>query len=132
MQVVVFTTNTVRLVRDPPNLSDMTKWPNAVVNPDLSNVQGLLPQFWHLEGGEIVPMSPHEMRYRKKIITANGMDNAIRRLELTEIRPEMKDYEVIKALEMEYNQLRIGHMVYIGISIVNFLIGLIILYKVFR
>lgn len=132
MQVVIFTTNTARILKDPANLSEMTKWPNAVINPDLSQVQGLVPQFWRIESGSIVPMNPPEMRYRKQIITANGMDNAIRRLELSDIRPEMKDYMVIKALEHEYNQLRVGHWVYIGISAFNLLLTLVLIYKGFK
>lgn len=129
MNVVVFTTNTARLLTNPPNLSDMTKWPNAVIEPNLSQVQGLLPQFWRILDGDIVPMSPMEIRYRKKLITANGMDNIVRRLELEEIRPEMKDYQVIKALEHEYNQLRIINWVYIGLAILNSILTTIVLIK---
>lgn len=129
MQVVVFTTNTCRILKDPANLSEMTKWPNAVVDPDLSQVQGLLPQFWRLSEGNIVPMGPLEIRYRKQVITANGMDNVVRRLDLNEIRPEMKDYEVIKALQFEYNQLRAINWVYLSILIINFILTLILLIK---
>lgn len=129
MQVAVFTTNTVRLLTNPPNLSDMAKWPNAVVDPDLSRINGLPPHFWRLDEGDIVPMTPIEIRYRKKLITANGMDNVVRKLDLAEIRPEMKDFMVIKALESEYNQLRVGHWVYIGISALNLLLSLWMIIK---
>lgn len=129
MIVVIFTTNTARILTNPPNLSDLSKWENAVIEPDLSKVQGLLPQFWKLEEGDIVPMSPFEIRYRKKVITANGMDNVIRRLDLNEIRPEMKDYQVIKALEQEYNQLRVANWVYIGIGTLNVLLTLWMILK---
>lgn len=125
----MFTTNTARILRDPPNLSDMTKWPNAVIDPDLSRVSGLLPQFWRLEDGSVVPMSPHEIRYRKQVITSNGMDNVVRRLELNEIRPEMKDYEVIKALQLEYNQLRVINWAYLCLGILNLILSIVILSK---
>jgi len=129
MNVVVFTTNTARILTNPPNLSDMTKWPNAVIEPNLSQVNGLLPQFWRLLDGDIVPMSPLEIRYRKKLITSSGMDNVVRRLDLEEIRPEMKDYQVIKALEFEYNQLRIINWVYLGLILLNLILTLVVLIK---
>lgn len=117
MDVVVFTTNSVRIIPAHQAAKEMTKWPNVVINPDLTKVQGLLPQFWKIDNGEVIPMTSKEIRYRKRHIEKNGMDNAIRPLQLDEIQPPVRDYEVIRALEDEYNQLKTINYVYLGLQI---------------
>lgn len=129
MDVVVFTTNSVRIIPADQAPKELIKWPNVVINPDLSKVQGLLPQFWKLDNGEVVPMTPKEIRYRKRHIEVNGMDNAIRYLPLSEIEPPIKEYEVIRALESEYNQLKTINYVYLGLQIACALLLLAILIK---
>lgn len=129
MEACVFTTNTCRILKNPSNISELTKWPNAVLSPDFSKVGEVPPHFWKLVDGDIVSMSPREIRYRKKVISMNGMDNVIRRLELSDIRPEMKDYEIIRALDAEYNQLKTVNYVYLGLMILNLLLTILLFKK---
>lgn len=129
MRAVVFTLNSARILDNPLQLSSMVQWPNAVIDPDLSHVEDVLPQFWKLDNGSIVPMTPKEVRYRKRVIERNGMDNHIRRLDLHEIQPEFKDYEVILALDKEYNQLRSINYVYLAAQILCLMLLVLILMK---
>lgn len=129
MQSVIFTTNSARLFNTDQAPAGILKWPNVAINPDLARVEGVLPQFWKLEDGFIVAMTPKEIRHRKRVIEKNGIDNYVRKLELFEIRPEIKDYEIIKALEKEYNQLRIINYFYVGAQVLTVILLIVVLFK---
>lgn len=66
-KVVIFTQNNARILVNPPDLSKFDKKENAFVNPDLSLVTGIEPQFWKL----IKPDQPIDLnsahRLRKEL-----------------------------------------------------------------
>lgn len=53
--VVVFTSNNARILTV-EDTSQYEKWPNAVINPDMSKVRNLPPHYWRLHKGQILPM----------------------------------------------------------------------------
>jgi len=129
MQCIVFSTNSARILTNPTNGRELSSWPNVVFDPDLSRVEGVMPQFWKIQDGEIYPMNSREIKYRKKVIQRHGIDNFIRRLEEYEIRPELKDMQIIEALDNEYTAIKRNSL---AILIAQVLIFALILYLVVR
>lgn len=125
MRYLVFTTNSARIVADPPQAKEMLSWPNVIANPDLTRVDGVLPQFWKLEDELVIPMNGMEIRYRKKLIERNGIDNAIRRLSSDETRIELKDYQVIRSLDKEAVMYKRFSAVIIAIQIIVLIVVLL-------
>jgi len=125
-KVAVFTTNSCRILETPGDQQTMLRWPNAVFEPDLNRVKGVLPQFWRLDEGQIFPMSPMEVRCRKKSIERFGIDSAIRRLEPFEFRVELKEMQIIQGMLNEDNK---KIYVVIGLLALNILLTLIAIIK---
>jgi len=125
-RVAVFTTNSCRILESQGDQQTMLRWPNAVFEPDLNRVRGVLPQFWRLDDGQIFPMSAMEVRCRKKSIERFGIDSAIRRLEPFEFRVELKEMQIIQSLLNEDNKK--AYLV-IGLLALNILLTLIAIIK---
>ncbi len=66
-KVVLFQDGYARILTNPP-VEELQKLQEAnlpyLVNPDLSNVKGLSPEFWKLVGINILPMSKEEQQER--------------------------------------------------------------------
>lgn len=77
--IVVFTASNARIFRNPPDsaIEKFVDWPNAVIDPDLSLVEGIPPHFWKLKDGVIVPMNDLEKLGRMNYIERYGVDNLI-------------------------------------------------------
>jgi len=66
--VVLFTPNTARILVNPENLDNYTALSNAIVNPDLSQVQNVDLHYWKKSGSTVVEMTPEEKTTRDKLI----------------------------------------------------------------
>lgn len=75
---VVFTSNTALVLSNPGNLDDLAKYPNVVIDPDLSKVLGIPNTFWKLDNGKIVPMNEEEQQRRLEHIERVGVDTVVR------------------------------------------------------
>lgn len=77
--IVIFTPNNARIVKNPTEaeLDLFSTWPNALIDPDLSRVDGVPPHFWKLDRGTVVPMTGPQRDYRLEIIKKYGMDNRL-------------------------------------------------------
>jgi len=126
MKLAVFTTNSCRMVENPVHLKEMLGWDNVVAEPDLTHVENVLPQFWKLEDGQIRPMNGIEIRIRKKIIKANGIDNQIRKLSAEDFKTEIKAFQVINSLQEKTEKINIAIAVMVAI---NFILSLVLLFK---
>lgn len=74
--VAVFTANNCRLIKG--TAESWKNNPNAVVNPDLSEVKGLPPHFWVLsKDGRILPMQTEDRSARMVHINQHGADNVV-------------------------------------------------------
>jgi hypothetical protein len=78
---VVFTSNNARILKNPDNLNDIQKYPNALINPDLSNVINTAPHHWKVVEGKIVPMDAAERLKRDQVISGSGADNSVRSMQ---------------------------------------------------
>lgn len=125
-RVAVFTTNSCRILESHGDQQTMLRWPNAVFEPDLNRVKGVLPQFWRLDDGQIFPMSAMEVRCRKKSIERFGIDSAIRRLEPFEFRVELKEMQIIQSLLNDDNKKM---YLVIGFLVLNTLLTLFSVFK---
>lgn len=78
-RLVIFTQTNARVLINPPHsdLLEYSNWPNTIVDPDLSLVDGVPPHFWKLKDGLIVPMSPGEREARLNQIEKIGADNKL-------------------------------------------------------
>ena len=63
MNVVVFTKHNARVLKGKRLDKDYSK-ENVLLDPDLSLVHGVPPQYWKREGDRIIEMSPEEKRIR--------------------------------------------------------------------
>lgn len=122
MRVAIFTTNTCRIIDNPPNPQEMSRWPNVVFDPDLHRVVGVPPHFWKVIDGQIHPMNSMEIRVRKRVIERSGMDNSIRRLLPEEFRVELKEVQMVSAL-MQGDQRKLYWL--LGLVTFNLLLTLI-------
>lgn len=52
-KVVIFTENNARILVNPEKIEEFDSKPNAFVNPDLSLVKGIEPQFWKYLKGKV-------------------------------------------------------------------------------
>lgn len=79
--VVIFTKTNARILINPDNefFDELLTWPNAIVNPDLSRVEGVPPHLWKLEKGLVVSMNDAEKEARLALIAAHGVDNHVSR-----------------------------------------------------
>ncbi len=75
-QVIVFTENNARIlyVEDTAPYVDRE---DALIDPDLSKVQGLAPQHWKKGVGEVLPMGSQECVIRDTHISHYGVVNDI-------------------------------------------------------
>jgi hypothetical protein len=80
-QIVYFTENNARIIKDPAVikkiLADKQRAKNAVVNPNFSKVQAIPPHFWKRSNGRIVSMNDIEMAARRADHTKRGVINTI-------------------------------------------------------
>lgn len=74
-RVVQFTENNARIlvVQDTLSYEGLA---NTVINPDLSDVAGVPPHLWKLEGGKILPMTEAERLIRLQDHALRGVINA--------------------------------------------------------
>lgn len=54
VKVVVFSDSGARIYTNPPNMTELMKLPNVLVNPDMGPVVGVSPDCWHLKDGKLV------------------------------------------------------------------------------
>ena len=54
VKVVVFGEGGARIYTNPPNMTELMKLPNVLVNPDMGPVMGVSPDCWHLKDGKLV------------------------------------------------------------------------------
>jgi hypothetical protein len=87
-QLVIFTTNNARVIRDDPS-----EWPTALVSPDRSAVKGVAPHFWKCVDGKLAPMSAPEKFARLAEHEMNGVDNDIERYRKGGPKPTEKPVE---------------------------------------
>lgn len=77
---VYFTENNARVIVNPgpAQVAALAVVPaeRIVKDPDLSQVKGVAPHFWKLEGGAILPMTPEEQAVRLQEL-APGVDNVV-------------------------------------------------------
>lgn len=114
--VVIFTPTNARIIRNPSDdaLAEFIKWPNVVIDPDLSKVSGVAPHYWKLiDGGQIVPMSYNEEVARQAQIESSGIDNSI----------------YSKKIEFKKQMLRLHHIDYIVYGVIIALEFLILIFK---
>lgn len=76
-KVVVFTKNNARIVVT-DEIKHYERLPNALINPNLSQVKGIPPHFWKLENKKVVPMNRDEKLARLSDHEAFGVDNEIK------------------------------------------------------
>lgn len=73
-KVVVFGKQGARILINPDSIDFLLKYNNVMVNPDLSKVDGIPPEHWKMENGNVVPMldgeKPTEASLQQKIIVA--------------------------------------------------------------
>lgn len=76
--VVLFLDYNARIIVNPQNLEEYRKLPNAVVNPDLSRVQGVPPHLWRLSRSKnIMPITGRQAQEREANIRKHGIDKFI-------------------------------------------------------
>lgn len=111
--VVIFTPNNARIIRNPSAeaLESFVKWPNVVIDPDLSKVEGLPPHFWKLVDGEIVPLDAAEQTARQNHIEKFGVDNSTSSQVIT----------------LKKQRFTLHHIDYIYYSVIIFLLLVVIL-----
>lgn len=63
--VVVFHKKGAVLFKNPENLDELLKLPNTFLNPDLSAVSNVPPNYWKVDEGKIVPMTKGEMEIQR-------------------------------------------------------------------
>lgn len=90
--VVIFTTNNARVITDinDERAMELSYWPNAVLDPNLSQVEGVPPHFWKLIGREILPMGESEKLARIDNINKHGIDNRITNLSKRKFKARRK------------------------------------------
>lgn len=83
-KVVIFTPNNARIIvtTEP---AKYRKMPNALLNPDLSNVISVAPQYWKLQNNKVVEMNHPEKLQRDADIRINGANNIIIELKPSKI-----------------------------------------------
>jgi hypothetical protein len=54
-RVVIFNKHGAHVLINPHNLEELAKKPNVIVNPDLSQVQGVPMHLWEQSGQSIIP-----------------------------------------------------------------------------
>lgn len=77
--IVIFTPTNARVVKNPTDeeYDFISAWPNAIIDPDMSRVDGVPPHFWKLDRGYVVPMNDAERNYRLDQIKKYGVDNRL-------------------------------------------------------
>ncbi len=75
--VIVFTDNNARIIQNPDDLNQYRNNPNAVIDPDLSEVVGTPPHLWKLLDGKVVRMQKYEEAQRVAHIETHGAVNTI-------------------------------------------------------
>jgi hypothetical protein len=93
-KVVIFTKNNARIIIT-NELSKYKKMQNAVINPDLSNVLQVAPQYWKLEGKKIVEMTRPEKMARDLDISLNGANNQLIELPRNRLRIRVASYNLV-------------------------------------
>lgn len=73
--VVVFTKNNARVLRNPENIEQYLAMDNAIIEPDLSEVQGIPPHYWSLVDGKVVKKGFREGLARARHIRKHGAVN---------------------------------------------------------
>lgn len=73
--VILFTENNTRILQNPDDLAQYRNNPNAIIDPDLSEVVGTPPHLWKLLDGKVVQMHKYEAAKRINHIETFGVIN---------------------------------------------------------
>lgn len=84
--VIIFTENNTRILQNPDDLSQYRNNPNAVIDPDLSEVTGTPPHLWKLLDGKVVRMQKYEESKRISHIESFGAINTIEPVKVSKIK----------------------------------------------
>ncbi len=73
-KAVIFFKRTAKVVINPPNLIQLSKLDNVLINPDLTLVRKIPPHFWKQVGDSVVSMTRPEKLERLAEIEQFGVD----------------------------------------------------------
>lgn len=73
-KAVIFFKRTAKVVINPPNLLELSKLDNVLINPDLTLVKRTPPHFWKQDGDSVLPMTRPEKLQRLVEIEEFGVD----------------------------------------------------------
>lgn len=77
-KIVIFTSHNARILNiDDEMIHQYEQYANAVINPDLSQVKGIPPHFWKLQGKRVVPMTFEEKKFRTELINKHQVKKSI-------------------------------------------------------
>ncbi len=120
MQVVVFSDTNARIITNPPNIEDYKNSPRAVVDPDLSAVNGHPPHFWKYAHGRISLMDRAEQAERLQALgcdksNAYTINEMFVRLSTVQAQVEDRDHEITRLNDeliknaQEVESMRVDH-----------------------
>lgn len=119
-RAMFFTKTNARVLKN----SDIDKKiKNLVINPDLTLVSGVEPQYWIFKEGKIVAMNAGEKAERDMQIIDNGIINDP---EYTEDEIEYESDDIAKEVVKIQNSKPISGKLLIAVGLLAFIIGFIL------